>query len=116
MAQGWPEHDHSVMLQGFYWDSFQETQWTNLEKMADDFADYFNLVWVPQSGKGGSIPSMGYNPLYYFNQHSSFGTRDELKNMIKTFKQRGIGTIADVVINHHETVGWFIFPRKHTMV
>lgn len=112
MAQGWPEHDHSVMLQGFYWDSFQETQWTNLEKMADDFADYFNLVWVPQSGKGGSIPSMGYNPLYYFNQHSSFGTRDELKNMIKTFKQRGIGTIADVVINHHETVGWFIFPPE----
>ncbi|XOO53212.1 hypothetical protein ACMZ4Y_00370 [Prevotella histicola] len=53
MAQGWPGHDHSVMLQGFYWDSFQETQWTNLEKMADDFADYFNLVWVPQSGKGG---------------------------------------------------------------
>lgn len=32
--------------------------------------------------------------------------------MIKTFKANGIGTIADVVINHHNTNGWFGFPAE----
>ena len=27
-AQGWPEKYQGVMLQGFYWDSFDDTQWT----------------------------------------------------------------------------------------
>ena len=30
-AQGWPEKYQGVMLQGFYWDSFDDTQWTQLE-------------------------------------------------------------------------------------
>ena len=52
----------------FYWDSFDDSQWTVLEKKADDLSGYFDLVWVPQSGKAAGSKSMGYDPLYYFNQ------------------------------------------------
>ncbi len=109
---GWPENYSGVMLQGFYWDSFSQSKWTKLEKQVDDFAGYFDLVWVPQSGKTLSGTSMGYDPYYYFDQNSSFGTESELKSMIQTFKSKGIGTIADVVINHHNTTGWFTFPAE----
>ena len=113
MAQGWPSSYGGVMLQGFYWDSFDDSQWTVLEKKANDFSGYFDLVWVPQSGKAAGSKSMGYDPLYYFNQNSSFGTEAELKSMITTFKNKHIGTIADVVINHHGTNnGWFGFPAE----
>lgn len=30
-AQGWPANYKGVMLQGFYWDSYQDTQWSHLE-------------------------------------------------------------------------------------
>ena len=113
MSQGWPTNYGGVMLQGFYWDSFDASQWTVLEKKANDFSSYFDLVWVPQSGKAAATKSMGYDPLYYFNQNSSFGTEAELRSMITTFKNKQIGTIADVVINHHGTNnGWFGFPAE----
>ena len=97
-AQGWPSKYQGVMLQGFYWDSFKASQWTNLESQADELAQYFKLVWVPQSAYCGG-KSMGYNDLYWFsNYNSSFGSEAQLRSMIKTFKQKGIGTIADVVI------------------
>lgn len=113
MSQGWPTNYGGVMLQGFYWDSFDDSQWTVLEKKANDFSGYFDLVWVPQSGKAAATKSMGYDPLYYFNQNSSFGTEAELRSMITTFKNKQIGTIADVVINHHGTNnGWFGFPAE----
>ena len=113
IAQGWPAGYGGVMLQGFYWDSFDDSQWNVLEKKANDFSGYFDLVWVPQSGKAAATKSMGYDPLYYFNQNSSFGTEAELRSMITTFKNKQIGTIADVVINHHGTNnGWFGFPAE----
>ena len=30
MAQGWPAQYGGVMLQGFFWDSYVDTQWANL--------------------------------------------------------------------------------------
>ena len=114
MAQGWPENYNGVMLQGFYWDSFADTQWTRLEKQADDLSKVFDLVWIPQSGKSTYNPSMGYDPLYWFTDYnSSFGNEEELRSLIKTFKNKGIGTIADVVINHRGTLTtWNDFPSE----
>ena len=112
-AQGWPENYGGVMLQGFYWDSFAQSKWTKLESQADDFASTFDLIWIPQSGKClESWNTMGYTPYYFFNQNSSFGTEAELRSMIQTFKSKGIGTIADVVVNHHNTNGWWGFPAE----
>ena len=111
-AQGWPANYDGVMLQGFYWDSYQASKWSNLEAQADDLAPYFNLVWIPQSANCGSGHSMGYDDLYWFsNYNSSFGNEAQLRSMIKTFKSKGIGTIADVVINHRNTLtSWTDFP------
>lgn len=114
MAQGWPENFQGVMLQGFYWDSFSDSKWTRLETEADDLAPYFKLVWIPQSGNCGTGQSMGYDDLYWFaNYDSSFGTEAELRSLIATFKQKGIGTIADVVINHRKNLSsWVDFPAE----
>ena len=110
-AQGWPANYSGVMLQGFYWDSFSDSKWTHLEAQAPELGQYFNLVWIPQSANCGG-KSMGYDDLYWFsNYNSSFGSEDELRSLIKSFKANGIGTIADVVINHRKNVStWFDFP------
>ena len=114
MAQGWPSAYSGVMLQGFYWDSYNDSKWTNLESQADELAEFFNLVWIPQSGYCSGYNSMGYDPLYWFtNYNSSFGSKAQLTSMINTFKGKGIGTIADVVINHRKNVSnWVDFPSE----
>ncbi|MCR5579027.1 MAG: alpha-amylase [Prevotella sp.] len=113
MAQGWPQDYGGVMLQGFYWDSYNDSRWAKLEKQADDLATTFDLVWVPQSGNCGGT-SMGYDDLWWFeNYDSSFGNEEQLRSMIKTFKEKGIGTIADVVINHRKSLtSWTDFPSE----
>ena len=112
-AQGWEENYTGVMLQGFYWDSFTDTRWTKLEKQADELANYFDLVWIPQSACCGTADNMGYMPLYCFMQESSFGSEKELRKMISTFKSKGVGTIADVVVNHRGTYSTMVdFPEE----
>lgn len=112
-AQGWPANYNGVMLQGFSWNAYEAAQWKALEAQTTEFKGFIDLVWVPQSGKCvETVQVMGYKPYYYFNHNSSFGTENELRSMIKTFKNNGIGTIADVVINHRNTEGWFTFPAE----
>lgn len=112
-AQGWPVNYSGVMLQGFSWDSYDYSQWNVLEKQADDMKGFIDLVWLPQSGKCiETTQVMGYMPYYYFNQNSSFGTEAELRSLIAKFKANGIGAIADVVVNHRNTEGWFTFPAE----
>lgn len=112
-AQGWPENYGGVMLQGFYWDSFKDSRWYLLEQQAKDLAASFDLIWIPQSGNCGS-QSMGYDDLWWFNDYnSSFGSEEQLRSMIQTFKGLGLGTIADVVINHRRDLGkWTDFPKE----
>ena len=113
MAQGWPANYGGVMLQGFYWNSFSDTQWTNLTSQADELSKYFNLIWVPQSGWCKSTTNMGYYPIYWFNQNSAFGSEDDLRTMIRTFKDKGTGIIADVVVNHKNGVSnWCDFANE----
>ena len=114
LSQGWPENYPGVMLQGFYWDGYADAQWSRLEKQVDNLATTFDLLWLPQSANCGG-QSMGYDDLYWFPGHydSSFGTEEELKSLIATFKEKGIGTIADVVVNHRKNVSnWVDFPRE----
>lgn len=113
MAQGWPANYGGVMLQGFYWDSYSDTQWTNLTSQADELSKYFSLIWVPQSGWCNSTTDMGYYPRYWFDQRSAFGSEDDLRTMISTFKKKGTGIIADVVVNHKNGVSnWCDFANE----
>lgn len=112
-SQGWASDYSGVMLQGFSWDSYNESQWKVLEKQTDELKGYIDLVWLPQSGKCMETTQvMGYMPYYYFNQNSSFGSEAELRSLITKFKAAGIGAIADVVINHRNTEGWYTFPAE----
>ncbi len=113
-AIGWPANYEGVMLQGFYWDSFTDTKWTTLETQADELSQYFKLIWIPNSGRAASNPGMGYDPVYWFTNHNSaFGTETQLRSMIKTFKAKGTGIIADVVINHRSgATNWTDFPAE----
>ena len=112
-SQGWASDYSGVMLQGFSWDSYNESQWKVLEKQADELKNYIDLVWLPQSGKClETTQVMGYMQYYYFNQNSSFGSEAELRSLITKFKAAGIGAIADVVINHRNTEGWYTFPAE----
>lgn len=113
-AIGWPANYEGVMLQGFYWDSYTDTQWTNLEANADEYSKFFKLIWVPNSGHCGSSKNMGYMPQYWFTNHnSSFGSEGQLRSMINTYKNKGVGIIADVVINHRNGVtNWADFPKE----
>ena len=112
-SQGWANDYSGVMLQGFSWDSYNESQWKVLANQVDDLKGYIDLVWLPQSGKCiETTQVMGYMPYYYFNQNSSFGSEAELRSLITKFKAAGIGAIADVVINHRNTEGWYTFPAE----
>ena len=114
LAQGWPSHYGGVMLQGFYWDSQSETNWKELTKQADELSQYFDLIWVPNSGNTKNNASMGYDPCYWLDHNSGFGTEDELRTMIATYKAKGTGIIEDVVINHKNGLSdWCDFPAEN---
>lgn len=113
-ATGWPAQYKGVMLQAFYWDSYSDSRWTKLTEQADQMAFSFDLIWIPQAGKPAGSPSMGYDPVYWIsNWNSSFGNETELKTMISTFKQKGTGILADLVINHRGGVSnAYNFPNE----
>ena len=100
-----PAESEDVMLQGFYWDSQQQTGWTQLEAQAADIARSFTLVWLPPSASpegGGEVggTNVGYHPRQWNNQNSCWGTADALKSLIATLHAHGVKAVADIVINH----------------
>ena len=127
MAQGWPANYGGVMLQGFYWDSYQDSKWTNLTNQVDELSKYFNLIWVPNSGQtkkdewnssgNWGYENMGYMPVYWLKHNTCFGTEAELKAMIAAFKIKGTGIIEDVVINHKNGLtNWADFPNEEVTI
>lgn len=116
-SQGWPSQHEGVMLQGFFWDSHSganNSKWATLTSQADELSSYFNIIWVPNGAKAASSPSMGYDPVYWFSQYNTvWGTKTELQTMISTFRQKGTGIMADVVINHRSgKSNWTDFPKE----
>ena len=120
-AQGWPEKYEGVMLQGFYWDSYQDTKWNNLKDQVNELSSYYDLIWVPNSGQtkaddwnapgNWGYENMGYMPVFWLKHNTCFGTQQELIDMIDAFKAKGTKFIADVVINHKNGLtNWADFP------
>ncbi len=120
ICEGWPENYGGVMLQGFWWDSYSETTWAKLTDKANELSQYFDLIWVPNSGTVSGDPdatsqgtSMGYDPCFWLRHNSCFGTEEELRTMIQTYKSKGVGIIEDVVINHKKGQhDWLDFPNE----
>ena len=42
----------------------------------------------------------GYLPGQLYNLNSHYGNKEELKELLKAFKEAGVVTLADIVINH----------------
>ena len=118
VCQGWPEAYEGVMLQGFYWDSYSDSKWVQLTAQADELSQYFSLIWIPNSGKTSDYhnskrQTMGYDPCFWLDHNTCWGTEAELKTMISTFKAKGTGIIEDVVINHKNGLSsWVDFPDE----
>ena len=107
------------MLQAFYYDSYDDkapgnvtykdpntgattkvgdTKWSTLLKNSADIGLYFDMVWLPPSGK--SEGGTGYHQTQYSNQNSAWGTKGELVEFINRMHANNTKVIADIVINH----------------
>lgn len=111
-----PTQCPDVLLQGFYWDSYQtkslwgDTRWSTLQKQCDEIGAYFDGVWLPPSSFGGGV---GYHVKQYCNQNSDWGTSEQLEDLITSLHNVGVKVIADIVINHGGTLtGWCDFAPE----
>ena len=112
-ANSVPSECEDVMLQAFYYDSYRDgapgdvlvngtqlgnTRWSTLLKQSGEIGTYFDLVWLPPSGKaeGGT----GYHQTQYSNQNSDWGKRSELQEFINRMHAAKTKVVADIVINH----------------
>lgn len=98
-----PSQSEDIMLQGFYWDSYQDkgygdTRWSTLTGQATEIGNYFTLVWLPPSAESNG--GLGYIAKCYSNQNCSLGSKDELQTLINTLHAKGVRVLADIVINH----------------
>ncbi len=114
---------NKVLLQPYFWLMPDTgTLWTQLTDYIPYFKQIgFDSLWLPPVAKtqSGDIARGGYEPYDYYdlgqyNQKGAvqtrYGSRAELEQLIQAANDAGIGTIADVVINHR--VGGF--PENNT--
>ncbi|MBR5685723.1 MAG: chitobiase/beta-hexosaminidase C-terminal domain-containing protein [Muribaculaceae bacterium] len=115
-GKGWPAMFGGVMLQGFYWDSYKATRWATLTEKAQELSQYFDVIWVPNSGSVdayGSAESMGYMPVYWLKHNTCFGTESQLREMISTFHNHNTSVLMDMVLNHKSgKTGWVDFANE----
>lgn len=108
-----PAECEDVMLQAFYYDSYQDgapgdvlingkqlgnTKWNVLLSQSGEIGTYFDLVWLPPSGK--SEGGTGYHQTQYSNQNSAWGSQKELLEFISRMHAADTKVVADIVINH----------------
>ena len=111
-----PSECGDVLLQGFYYDSYEvdphhngtaeygDTKWKTLLAQSGEIGAYFDLIWLPPSGYASGV---GYHPKQYSNQNSDWGSRTDLEKLIAAFHNSGTKVVADIVINHAEGMtGW----------
>ena len=109
-----PSECGDVMLQAFYYDSYRDgapgdvvingttklgnTKWATLLKQSGEIGTYFDLVWLPPSGK--SEGGTGYHQTVYSNQNSDWGSQKDLLEFINRMHAANTKVVADIVINH----------------
>ena len=121
-----PAQCPDVMLQAFYWDSYQNktdkdsktsvygrTKWVDHLNGANgtsatEIGQWFDLVWLPPMSK--SSGGTGYHPVNYGDLNGAWGTATKLKELIGVLHQNGARVVADIVINHADAQeGWCNF-------
>lgn len=95
-----------VLLQGYNWTSpSNPIGWYNtVSNQAQAIANAgIDMVWLPPPSDAAD-PN-GFLPRRLYSISSSYGSGNQLRNLIKNLNNRGIDCIADIVINHR--VGMF---------
>lgn len=126
-----PPQCPDVMMQGFYFNSYEvkdttgvkenpdkfengtnfygDTRWKTLYAQSGEIGAYFDLIWLPPSAMASGT---GYHPRQYSNQNSDWGTRAELQQLIASFHNSGTKVVADMVLNHGEAMAsWCDFAH-----
>ena len=125
-ANSVPSECEDVMLQAFYYDSYRDgapgdvlingkqlgnTKWNVLLAQSGEIGTYFDLVWLPPSGK--SEGGTGYHQTVYSNQNSDWGSQKELLEFINRMHAVNTKVVADIVINHAGGKSWCeFFPQN----
>ena len=121
-----PAQCPDVVLQAFYWDSYQSTtakdsktsvygrtKWVDHLNgangtSAEEIGQWFDLIWLPPMSK--STGGTGYHPTNYGVLDGDWGTKSRLQELIKVFHKNGARVVADIVINHADAQqGWCNF-------
>lgn len=121
-----PAQCPDVILQTFYWDSYDGTKPTSKYgrtkwidhlngtngSSAKEMGQWFDLIWLPQMSK--STGGMGYLPSDYSDLDSDLGTKKNLVKLIDTLHANGARVVADIVINHAVAwSGWCDYSRTY---
>ncbi|ACL69002.1 alpha amylase [Halothermothrix orenii H 168] len=87
-------------MQAFYWDC--ESNWYRKvkEKLPELYYAGITDIWLPPPSRGLNQGGMGYDIYDHYNLNTRFGTKRELKDLIRTAHRYGIRVIADVVMGH----------------
>lgn len=104
--------DNTVMMQGFYWTSWQTSPWWSVldNKAPEMSAAGIDLIWFPPSSD--SLSPEGYLPRKLNLQDSKYGTQTQLISAINSFHSNGIKVIGDIVVNHRVgTSDWADFTE-----
>ena len=119
---GVPSESEDVMLQAFYWNSynanesttkFGRTKWIDLLKDTAAINANFDLVWFPPSA-GPTGNGVGYSARQYSNQDSDWGTKAKLQELITALHKGNTKVLADVVLNHRgNSNSWCTFYQDN---
>ncbi|MCR5887091.1 DUF1939 domain-containing protein [Hymenobacter sp. J193] len=115
-----PDHHQKVVLQGFWWDYYNDTyrfKWADyLTEMAPRLKSMgIDAVWIPPTPKNKNATNdVGYSPFDQYDLgdkyqkgdvRSRFGSKDEFLRMVAVLHANGIEVIQDVVLNHVDGAG-----------
>jgi alpha-amylase len=112
--------DGKVVLQGFWWDYWNNNYANNWSTYLADLAPRLremgiDAVWIPPTVKNkNATGSVGYSPYDHYDLGDKFqggstgtrvGTKDNLLRAIAILHANGIEVIQDVVLNHMDGAG-----------